>query len=37
VRAFRVISHQVKALSAGTYVYAALFLTEGTGLILRRR
>jgi uncharacterized membrane protein (DUF2068 family) len=37
VRAFRVTPHQLKALSAGTFIYAALFLTEGTGLILRRR
>jgi uncharacterized membrane protein (DUF2068 family) len=36
-RAFRVTPHQLKALSAGTLIYAALFLTEGTGLILRRR
>jgi uncharacterized membrane protein (DUF2068 family) len=36
-RAFRVTPHQLKALSAGTFIYAALFLTEGTGLILRRR
>ncbi len=36
-RAFRVTPHQLKALSAGTFIYAALFLTEGTGLVLRRR
>ncbi len=36
-RALRVSPHQLKALSAGTFIYAALFLTEGTGLVLRRR
>ena len=36
-RAFRVTPHQLKALSAGTFIYAALFLTEGTGLVMRRR
>ena len=28
---------QLKVTSAGTFVYAALLLTEGTGLLLRRR
>ncbi len=36
-RAFRVTPHQLKTLSGGTFIYAALFLTEGTGLIMRRR
>ena len=36
-RAFRVTPHQLKALSAGTFIYAALFLTEGTGLVMHRR
>jgi len=36
-RALRVDRHQLKALSAGTFIYAALFLTEGTGLVMRRR
>jgi uncharacterized membrane protein (DUF2068 family) len=29
--------HQLRAIRAGTLVYAALLLTEGTGLLLRRR
>jgi uncharacterized membrane protein (DUF2068 family) len=33
----RVDANQLKALSAGTFVYAALLLTEGTGLLLRKR
>jgi uncharacterized membrane protein (DUF2068 family) len=36
-RALRVTPHQLKALSAGTFIYSALLLTEGTGLLLRRR
>src|SRR6266851_5928313 len=28
---------KLKAISAGTFVYAALLLTEGTGLLLRQR
>ncbi len=28
---------QLRELSIGTFFYAALFLTEGTGLLLRRR
>ena len=28
---------QLKAMSAGTFVYAALLLTEGAGLLLRKR
>ena len=30
-------SHQLRAIRAGTLVYAALLLTEGIGLLLRRR
>jgi uncharacterized membrane protein (DUF2068 family) len=29
--------NQLKALSAGTFIYAGLLLTEGTGLLLRKR
>lgn len=28
---------QLEALSAGTFIYAGLLLTEGTGLLLRKR
>jgi uncharacterized membrane protein (DUF2068 family) len=28
---------QLKATSIGTFIYAALLLTEGTGLLLRKR
>jgi uncharacterized membrane protein (DUF2068 family) len=28
---------KLKALSVGTFIYAALFLTEGTGLAFRKR
>jgi uncharacterized membrane protein (DUF2068 family) len=28
--------NQLKALSAGTFIYAGLLLTEGTGLLLRK-
>jgi uncharacterized membrane protein (DUF2068 family) len=37
IRMFRVSPHQLKALSLGTFAYAGLFLTEGTGLLLRKR
>lgn len=37
VKIFAVTPKQLRALSAGTFLYAALFLTEGTGLILRKR
>ena len=37
LRAFRVNSRQLKEVSAGTFIYSALFLTEGIGLLLRRR
>ena len=36
VRVFRVTPAQLKALSAGTLLYAGLFLTEGIGLLKRR-
>jgi uncharacterized membrane protein (DUF2068 family) len=29
--------HKLRALSLGTFVYSALFLTEGAGLFLRKR
>jgi uncharacterized membrane protein (DUF2068 family) len=36
-RIFRVTPNQLKALSVGTFIYASLFLTEGTGLLLGKR
>src|SRR5437016_5789301 len=36
-RAFSVNPRQLKELSAGTFFYASLLLTEGVGLLLRRR
>jgi uncharacterized membrane protein (DUF2068 family) len=36
VRIFRVTPKQLRELSAGTFLYAALFATEGTGLLLRK-
>ena len=36
VRVFRVTPKQLKALSAGTFLYAGLFLTEGMGLLARK-
>ena len=36
-RAFSVTHKQLRELSAGTFLYAALFATEGTGLLLRKR
>jgi len=30
-------AHKLRALSLGTFIYSALFLTEGVGLFLRRR
>jgi uncharacterized membrane protein (DUF2068 family) len=36
-RIFRVTPKQLKAVSAGTFLYGGLFLTEGTGLLLGRR
>jgi uncharacterized membrane protein (DUF2068 family) len=35
-RVFRVSPKQLKAVSAGTFLYAGLLLTEGTGLLLRK-
>jgi uncharacterized membrane protein (DUF2068 family) len=35
-KVLRVTPKQLKELSAGTLVYAAIFLTEGTGLLLRK-
>ncbi len=37
VRIFRVTPRQLKELSVGTFFYAALFATEGVGLLLRKR
>ena len=34
---FRVTPKQLKALSIGTFLYAALFATEGIGLLMRKR
>jgi uncharacterized membrane protein (DUF2068 family) len=34
---FRVTPWQLKELSVGTFFYAALFATEGVGLLLRKR
>ena len=36
-KALNVNPHQLKELSAGTFLYSAIFLTEGTGLLLRKR
>ena len=36
VKIFRVTPKQLKAISAGTFIYAGLFLTEGLGLLLRK-
>jgi uncharacterized membrane protein (DUF2068 family) len=36
VRIFNVTPRQLRELSAGTFVYAAIFLTEGTGLLARK-
>jgi uncharacterized membrane protein (DUF2068 family) len=36
-RIFRVTPKQLKELSAGTFLYSAIFLTEGTGLLTRKR
>jgi len=35
-RVLQVSPNQLKALSAGTFIYAGLLLTEGTGLLLRK-
>ena len=34
---FRVTPKQLKELSVGTFLYAGLFMTEGLGLVLRKR
>src|SRR5665213_331669 len=36
-RAFSISPKQLKATSIGTFIYAGLLLTEGTGLLLRKR
>lgn len=36
-RLLSVDPNQLKAVSAGTFIYAGLFLTEGIGLLLRKR
>ncbi len=36
VRVFRITPKQLRELSAGTFIYAAIFLTEGIGLLLRK-
>jgi uncharacterized membrane protein (DUF2068 family) len=35
-RIFRVTPKQLRELSVGTFVYASIFLTEGTGLLMRK-
>jgi uncharacterized membrane protein (DUF2068 family) len=37
IRVVGINSKQLEALSAGTFIYAGVFLTEGTGLLLRKR
>ena len=37
IRAFSISPNQLKATSIGTFVYAGLLLTEGVGLLLRKR
>lgn len=36
LKIFNVTPKQLKELSAGTFVYAGIFLTEGTGLLARK-
>ena len=36
-RILRVTPKQLRELSVGTFIYAGLFATEGTGLLLRKR
>lgn len=36
LKIFNVTPKQLKELSAGTFIYAAVFLTEGTGLVTRK-
>ena len=35
-RVFRITPKQLKELSAGTFLYAGLYLTEGIGLLMRK-
>jgi uncharacterized membrane protein (DUF2068 family) len=35
-RVFRVTPRQLRELSAGTFIYASIYLTEGSGLLLRK-
>ena len=35
-RIFRVTPKQLRALSAGTFLYSGIFLTEGIGLLMRK-
>src|SRR5579872_6600667 len=37
VKAFGLDDHKLKELGVGTFCYAGLFLTEGCGLLLRKR
>ena len=37
LKVFNISPKQLKELSAGTFIYAAIFLTEGTGLLARKR
>jgi uncharacterized membrane protein (DUF2068 family) len=37
VKVLRVTPKQLKELSVGTFLYAGLFLTEGVGLLMRKR
>jgi uncharacterized membrane protein (DUF2068 family) len=37
LRIFNVTPKQLKELSAGTFLYSAIFLTEGTGLLRKKR
>lgn len=36
LRIFNVTPKQLRELSAGTFIYASIFLTEGTGLLARK-
>ena len=36
-RVLRINANQLKELGVGTFIYAGLLLTEGTGLLLRKR
>jgi uncharacterized membrane protein (DUF2068 family) len=36
LKIFRVTPKDLRELSVGSFIYAALFLTEGTGLVLRK-